>query len=247
MHLFFADIIDNEAFLNEEDSKHCVNVLRLRENAEILLTDGNGQMATCKIILANPKKVVAKVLNLRIFPKNEHKVHLVTAPTKNIDRFEFMLEKITEIGVSEITPIFTHYSERKILRLDRCDKVITAAVKQCQIPFKPQLNNATDYQSFLRIMQEIESEISDLFIAYCGNEFEKIPLSEALRSKTHAKTSILIGPEGDFSVEEVKKIVDMGGKVVSLSENRLRTETAGIVAAVLAENQKNHSEQQDNQ
>ncbi|GHV36354.1 ribosomal RNA small subunit methyltransferase E [Bacteroidia bacterium] len=244
MHLFFADIIDNEAFLNEEDSKHCVNVLRLRENAEILLTDGNGQMATCRITLANPKKVAAKVITSQLFPKNEHEVHLAAAPTKNIDRFEFMLEKITEIGVSEITPIFTRYSERKVLRLDRCDKIITAAVKQCQIPFKPQLNNATDYLSFLR-MQEINNEVSDFFIAYCGNEFEKIPLSEALRSKTHKKTTVLIGPEGDFSVEEVKKMVDMGGKVVSLSENRLRTETAGIVAAVSAVNQKNHSEQQD--
>jgi 16S rRNA (uracil1498-N3)-methyltransferase len=232
MNLFFADINLNlgEVFLGEEDSFHCVKVLRMQAGDDFLATNGEGLICNCTISVPNAKKVTGKINKSENFSKKQPLVHLVCCPTKNIDRFEFMLEKVTEIGVDEITPLITSHSERKILRLDRCDKVISAAIKQCQIPFKPTLNDLTSFDDFVKKI----TNNATIFICYCAEEFEKKTLFESLRDCNSEEIIILIGPEGDFSPSEVKRIIAKGGKVVSLSDNRLRTETAGIVAVCIA-------------
>ncbi|WP_455170423.1 RsmE family RNA methyltransferase, partial [Aegicerativicinus sediminis] len=149
-------------------------------------------------------------------------LHILIAPTKNIDRFEWFLEKSTEIGVSEITPIICDNSERKIIKIDRCERIIESAMKQSLKSYKPKLNDLTDFQSALELFKS-----NQVLIAHCEPQ-ERVLLKDVVEpSKNY---TILIGPEGDFSSKEIENALSKGCKPISLGDSRLRTETAGVVA-----------------
>ena len=223
MHIFYTpDITQNTYTLNEEESKHCVRVLRLSKGAIINLVDGVGGFYTAEIVSDHPKKVVLAVLNVeKEFHKRNHYLHIAVAPTKNIDRLEWFLEKATELGIDEVTPIITDRSERRVIKDDRLNKVITSAVKQSIKAYHPKLNEATSFDDFLK--QPFDGE---RLIAHCIDNAEKKFISEQVAP--HQKYLILIGPEGDFTPEEVDLALNKGFKPLTLGENRLRTETAAL-------------------
>ncbi len=227
MHLFLATIENNRAILNESESTHCAKVLRLSEGNQILVSDGRGTLCEAELTVVNPKSCEAEILREMPVLKRSYHLHVACAPTKNIDRFEWFLEKATEIGIDEITPILTAHSERTVVKTERCERVIMAAMKQCQVPNLPAIHEMKKFPDFLKTCNADRK-----FICYCGNEFEKRTLKNALSKGISEDSSILIliGPEGDFSPNEVALAVEQNFIPVSLGSTRLRTETAGIVA-----------------
>jgi len=223
MHIFYTpDISGNSYTLNEEESKHCIRVLRLAKGAVVNLVDGRGGMYTAEIVADNPKKVSLIVLQVETeFHKRNHYLHIAVAPTKNVDRIEWFLEKATELGIDEITPIITDRSERRVVKEDRLNKVITSAVKQSIKAYHPKLNDAVSFDSFLKMPYE-----GTQLIAHCIDNSEKKYISELI--VPHQKYLILIGPEGDFTPEEVNLALNKGFKPLTLGDNRLRTETAAL-------------------
>ncbi len=225
MQLFYNPNLDSTTknfTFNEEESKHIVRVLRKKENDILTITNGKGLLLTSKITVANPKKCTATILNLKENTPNTFWIHLAVAPTKNNDRFEWFLEKATEIGINEITPIVCQNSERKVIKQERMEKVVQSAMKQSLQTFLPKLNPLTTYKDFIQ-----KEHSGQLFIAHC-EETEKIDLSK--KAAANKNTTILIGPEGDFSSPEINAAFTSGFSPVSLGKNRLRTETAAIVA-----------------
>jgi len=223
MHIFYTpDITQNTYTLNEEESKHCVRVLRLPVGALVNLVDGRGGFYTAEITSDNPKKVSLNILKVETeFHKRNHYLHIAVAPTKNIDRIEWFLEKATELGIDEITPIITDRSERRVVKEDRLNKVITSAVKQSIKAYHPILNESVPFNKFLN--SSIEGE---KLIAHCIDNQEKKYISELVMP--HQKYLVLIGPEGDFTPEEVNLALNKGFKPLTLGDNRLRTETAAL-------------------
>jgi len=224
MHLFFTPDISSETYtLNEIESKHCVKVLRLTMNDQIELIDGNGNFYEAKIIDPNPKKCQVEVTNtIPEFGKRNHYLHVAIAPTKNMDRFEWFLEKATEIGIDEITPILCEHSERKVVKPERLEKIIVSAIKQSIKAYKPKLNKLISFKDF------IQQEFEDIkYIAHC-EDWEKQALKRNYEKGKSA--TILIGPEGDFSKEEIEMAKANDFIETSLGPSRLRTETAGVVA-----------------
>lgn len=223
MHIFYTpDITQNTYTLNEEESKHCVRVLRLPVGALVNLVDGRGGFYTAEITSDNPKKVSLNILKVETeFHKRNHYLHIAVAPTKNIDRIEWFLEKATELGIDEITPIITDRSERRVVKEDRLNKVITSAVKQSIKAYHPILNESIPFNKFLN--SSIEGE---KLIAHCIDNQEKKYISELVIP--HQKYLVLIGPEGDFTPEEVDLALNKGFKPLTLGDNRLRTETAAL-------------------
>ncbi len=224
MHIFYTpDITDKFYQLSEEESRHCIKVLRLKENDTIYLIDGKGTLFTAKIIDAHHKHCTVECIEKQIdFGKLDYKLHIALAPTKNIDRTEWFLEKCTEIGIDEFTPLLCEHSERKVIKTARLLKVITSAVKQSLKAFHPKLNELTKFNELITAPFE-----GDKYIAHCY-EGEKPHLKTLCRAKS--KCLILIGPEGDFSPQEVELAKANGFKEISLGNSRLRTETAGVVA-----------------
>lgn len=223
MHIFYTpDITQNTYTLNEEESKHCVRVLRLTRGSIVNLVDGKGGFYTAEITSDNPKKVSLSILKVETeFHKRNHYLHIAVAPTKNIDRIEWFLEKATELGIDEITPIITDRSERRIVKEDRLNKVITSAVKQSIKAYHPKLNDAISFDAFLK-----EPFEGDKLIAHCIDNGEKQYISKLVAP--HQKYLILIGPEGDFTPDEVNLALNKGFKALTLGDNRLRTETAAL-------------------
>lgn len=224
MHVFYTpDITSNQYTLNEEESRHCSKVLRLTIGDIIHLIDGKGGLYEAEITGMNKKNVQLTVINKQTeFGKRNHYLHIAIAPTKNIDRLEWFLEKATEIGIDEITPIICDRSERKIVKEERLEKVITSAVKQSLTAYHPKLNPTI---SFAELMKQNSN--GEKFIAHCI-EGEK-PFINQL-TKSHQSYLILIGPEGDFSPTEVEIALQNGYKAVTLGNTRLRTETAALAA-----------------
>jgi len=224
MNLFYTpDIQDQYYQLDEVESKHCVRVLRLNVDDIIHLIDGKGSLFKAKIIDAHSKRCTIECIETQTeFGKLDYDLHIALAPTKNIDRTEWFLEKCTEIGISEFTPLLCKHSERKIIKHDRLFKVITSAVKQSLKAYHPILNELTKFSDL------IKSDFNgDKFIAHCYDG-EKTHLKKLC--KPNSKCLILIGPEGDFSPEEVELAKENGFKEITLGNSRLRTETAGVVA-----------------
>jgi len=223
MYLFYTPNIDTENYLSEEESAHCVRVLRYTRGDEILLTDGRGNTYNARITNPHAKHCEFEILSKERQQKShDFYLHIAIAPTKNIERMEWMVEKCTEIGVDEITPLLCRYSERKQIREDRLEKIILSAAKQSLTPYLPKLNSLTDYSSFVSQAKE-----ETRFIAHCYKEEKRELKDEIQKGKS---CLVLIGPEGDFSEEEVKKALSSGFVPVSLGNSRLRTETAGVVA-----------------
>jgi len=231
MNLFYTpDIAGSLYSLNEEESRHCQKVLRLREGDIIHLTDGKGTLFESRILDARSRQVTVEVISRQDgYGRRDYRLHLAVAPTKNIDRFEWFLEKATEIGIDEITPLICDHSERRQLRTDRLEKIITAAVKQSLKAYHPKLNEPVLLDKFLtsKLPGIPENRLPEnKFIAYITNG---APLLKQSYQKG-ADAVILIGPEGDFSPVEIETAIKFGYHVISLGESRLRTETAAVVA-----------------
>ena len=233
MYLFYTPDIEISHSLSEEESAHCVRVLRYDRSDEILLTDGRGTTYHARITNPHPRHCEFEVLSQEKQEKTHNiYLHVAIAPTKNIERLEWMVEKCTEIGVDEITPLLCRFSERKNLRNDRLEKIILSAAKQSLTPYLPKLNPLTDFATLMETygdeaMRRKGEEAMDKFIAHCYKD-EKRELKDALRKGKDVL--ILIGPEGDFSEQEVELAIANGFVPVGLGRSRLRTETAGVVA-----------------
>jgi 16S rRNA (uracil1498-N3)-methyltransferase len=223
MQLFYVSVIQGDAcVLSEEESWHCMKVLRSKEGDVVHLTDGQGQMYQGTLSKIHHKGCLVEIIGSTSVLRNPWRLHLAVAPTKNIDRFEWFLEKATEIGVDEITPLFCEHSERDTVKPQRLEKVIISAMKQSLNVWLPILHPPVKFKDF--ITKEYKGQ---KFIGYCetGNESA---LGNAYIPGND--TVVLIGPEGDFSKNEVDLATQSGFLPVSLGSSRLRTETAGIVA-----------------
>ena len=226
MYLFYTPDIETSCFLSEEESAHCVRVLRYDRGDEILLTDGRGTTYHARITNPHPRHCEFEILSQEKQEKTHNiYLHVAIAPTKNIERLEWMMEKCTEIGVDEITPLLCRFSERKNLRVDRLEKIILSAAKQSLTPYLPKLNELTDFATLMQ--QYGGNEDIDKYIAHCYKD-EKRELKDAIRKGRDVL--ILIGPEGDFSEQEVEMAIANGFVPVGLGRSRLRTETASVVA-----------------
>jgi len=224
MHLFYTpDLQDNTYRLSEEESKHCVRVLRLTEGESLFLIDGKGLFCEAVIINANPKACLLQVRDKKSnYGKRDYQLIIGVSPTKNIDRYEWFLEKATEIGIDAVIPLLSRYSERKEIKPERLEKVMISAMKQSIKAYLPVLNPMQTFKKTITI-----PFAGQRFIAHC-NEGEKVLLRDAvIKGKD---VFILIGPEGDFSTDEVEMAVNEGFIPISLGDSRLRTETAALVA-----------------
>ena len=222
MQLFYLENPENEIILSPEESKHATKVLRKKEGDVLDFTDGKGNFYKAEITLADSRKCRLQIVSSKQKEKqHNYHLHIAIAPTKNMDRFEWFLEKATEIGIDEITPIICSRSERKVIKTERCNKILLSAMKQSLKFHLPKLNKAISLTDFLKINVD-----GVKYIAHC----EKSNKLELKNEKLEEKTLILIGPEGDFSATEIEMALKNNFKAVSLGTSRLRTETAGIVA-----------------
>lgn len=226
MHVFYTPDIQTRAELPEEEAAHAVRVLRLEAGDEVTLTDGKGCFYRAEISAASNKRCLVNVLEtLPQEPLWQGHLHLAMAPTKNMDRTEWLAEKATEIGFDELTFLNCRFSERKVIKTERIQKILVSAIKQSLKARLPKLNEMTDFNRFIR-----QPFSGQKFIAHC-NEGPKPLLKDVLKPGEDAL--VLIGPEGDFSEEEVKLAVEQGFQPISLGRSRLRTETAALVACHL--------------
>ncbi|MCD8422232.1 16S rRNA (uracil(1498)-N(3))-methyltransferase [Tenacibaculum finnmarkense] len=225
MQLFFNPDITTETTqitFDKEESRHIVRVLRKKEGDILQITNGDGFLFSVSITIANDKRCLTTVVKYEEKPNNrDYYLHVAIAPTKNNDRLEWFLEKATEIGIDEITPIICDNSERKIVKIDRLNKIVQAAMKQSLQFTLPKLNDPIKLSEFLK-----KDVTSKLFIAHCEENIEK-KLLKNIADKNENYT-ILIGPEGDFSSKEIDYALNHNFKPISLGDNRLRTETAGL-------------------
>ncbi len=225
MNLFLATSTDaTNIVLNEEESKHCIKVLRMTKGDSINVIDGLGTFFRATIVVDNPRQCIAKIDERHeAFGDHGYSLHIAIAPTKNISRFEWFLEKCTEIGINEITPILCERSERKIIKPQRLEKILLAATKQSLKGRIPVLHPMVKLANFLE--QNLQGQ---KFIAHCEEGAEKVLLQNVYDKA--GKAIILIGPEGDFTPKEVEKAKEASYNEISLGASRLRTETAGIAA-----------------
>ena len=222
MQLFYIQNPESEIVLSKQESNHTTKVLRKKEGDILNFTDGKGSFYKAEITIADTKKCRLQIISSKQKPKqHNYHLHIAIAPTKNMDRYEWFLEKATEIGIDEITPIICDHSERKVLKTERCNRILLSAIKQSLKFHLPKLNEAMPLKDFL----ELDFE-GNKYIAHC----EKSDKLELKNVKLEEKTLILIGPEGDFSPAEIEIALQNQFKAVSLGKSRLRTETAGIVA-----------------
>ena len=226
MQLFYAaDFTAPEYTLSEEESRHAVKVLRMSEGDALHITDGRGSLYRCEVVSAHHKHCLVRVVEHQAeFEKLPYSLTMAVAPTKNIDRYEWFLEKATEIGVAEFVPLVSDHSERRTIKHEREEKVITSAVKQSLKAYHPYLAEITPFAEV--VAREF---CGRKFIAHCGDAVkEKKYLASTLQKGEDAL--ILIGPEGDFSPEEVALAVKNGFEEITLGTQRFRTETAAVVA-----------------
>lgn len=226
MHLFYTpDITDSpEYILNEEESRHCTKVLRLQQGATVHLIDGHGGFYEAEIVAESKRHVTLRILKkTEAFQKRDYSLHIAVAPTKNIDRLEWFLEKATEIGIDQITPIICERSERKVVKEERLNKVITSAVKQSLQAYHPRLNDAMTLKDLVTNYQADHK-----LIAHCVDDMPRQFISDVAQpGKTYL---ILIGPEGDFTPAEIQLALQNDFKPLTLGNTRLRTETAALAA-----------------
>lgn len=226
MQLFYHPEItkeDLQIIFPQEESKHIVKVLRKEVGDQIEVTNGKGLLFKAELLLISQKQCVAKILEVTAKAEAPYHLHLAVAPTKMNDRYEWFLEKATEIGVQEITPVIGDHSERKFVKAQRYERVLQSAIKQSLHLSIPKLNEEISVSEFLGM------EISGKkYIAHCQEDQERKSLKSQVASGE--KCTVLIGPEGDFSSAEIELALQKGWIPVSLGESRLRTETAAIVA-----------------
>ena len=221
MQLFYTENINEEISLTKEENRHLIKVLRKNVGDKINIINGNGFLFITEITEIKKNTTSLKVIKKEKKEKqHKYNLHLAIAPTKNINRFEWFLEKATEIGINEITPVICSRSERKKINLERCNKIIISAIKQSIKYYKPKLNSPMSFIDFIN-----KEHKGEKYITHClDKKKHRITKSDNL---SH---TILIGPEGDFSVSEISQAIDKSFKPLTLGNNRLRTETAGVVA-----------------
>ncbi len=225
MQLFYSSKITDIAttfVFSKEESKHITKVLRKKEGDTIHITDGRGTLYDATIILANPNKCSIQISHQTVQAAKKYRLHIAVAPTKMNDRFEWFLEKATEIGIDEITPIICDHSERKVIKLERFERIVQSAMKQSLQCYLPTLNPAMTFNDFIN-----QPVAGQLFIAHCETT-NKQQLQEVILPEQ--QYTILIGPEGDFSTNEINQSIAANYRAITLGTNRLRTETAAIVA-----------------
>lgn len=227
MQLFYcSDIKDKIYTLPKDESAHCVRVLRKKAGDKIDIIDGRGGLYEAVIIDDKPSGCVVEVVGSRKdFGKLPYELHIAIAPTKNIDRLEWFLEKSTEIGISEVSFLLCDRSERKNIKQDRAEKVVVSAVKQSLKAYVPKLNEMTSFSEFMK------SDFGDMprYIAHCDSSFDRIHFKKVAGERA----LVLIGPEGDFSPKEIEMALSKGFISVSLGDSRLRTETAALYASTV--------------
>ncbi|QTE22330.1 16S rRNA (uracil(1498)-N(3))-methyltransferase [Polaribacter cellanae] len=227
MQLFYNSDISTKTpqiTFDKIESKHIVRVLRKKENDVLKITNGKGFLFDVKIIVASDKKCLAEIISFEEKPKPwSYYLHIAIAPTKLNDRTEWFLEKATEIGIDEITPIICSNSERRVVKLERFEKIIQSAMKQSLKFTLPKLNAPVKFRDFIN--RDFNGKVC---IAHCEVNSEKKTLKTVLQPSENV--TILIGPEGDFSMEEINKALAKKYIPISLGESRLRTETAALVA-----------------
>lgn len=224
MQLFFIENIESDfCTLNEEESKHCIRVLRMSIGDELFLTDGRGTLCRCKIDDPNPKRCSLQVVERQQeYGQHPFILHLAVAPTKNTARMEWLVEKAVEMGVDTITPLLCDHSERCVLKTERLEKIAISAMKQSLKAYKPVINTLTPIANLLKTPFDGQK-----LIAHCDGE-HRTPLNEAY--KPGSNVLMLIGPEGDFSASEIDNAFALGFVPVTLGPCRLRTETAAMAA-----------------
>ncbi len=224
MRFFYDNTISGEFHtLNEEESNHCTRVLRLKAGDEIFIADGQGNLHRSLIETVDHKRTTVHVVEtIAEYNKLPYRLHIAVAPTKNMDRLEWFLEKATEIGISEITPIICHNSERKVVKPDRMNRIVEAAMKQSYKAYHPIVNEAVKFADFVK-----NDNSEQKFVAHCEDDGKRIYLADVVKPKM--SVTVLIGPEGDFSHEEIDMALNTYTPV-TLGVSRLRTETAALVA-----------------
>jgi 16S rRNA (uracil1498-N3)-methyltransferase len=226
MQLFYTtDIRGNIAYFDETESRHLTQVLRRKVGDTVQFTDGQGQLFSGEIIEVGKRNCAVMIQETKTnFEARPFRLHIAIAPTKNMDRLEWFLEKATEIGIDEITPLICKRSERTVVKTERLKGVLASAMKQSLKAYLPIINEATDFSQF---MKQKFAENEQKFIAYC-NDADRHPLS--IKYEKSKNCVILIGPEGDFTEAEVAMAFKKEFVGVSMGNSRLRTETAGVVA-----------------
>ena len=223
MQIFYAPDITSQLELPETEARHCTQVLRLKEGDSIIITDGKGYFYEATITMATRKKCRVQINKTSEVQKlYRNNLHIAMAPTKRMERIEWWAEKATEIGIDTISFLNTQYSERRAINLDRIDKKVISATKQSLKAHIPLVNPIMDFNDFINLSFEGQK-----FIAHCYSTPKKLLKNILLPKKD---TLILIGPEGDFSEEEVELAVENGFTPITMGEARLRTETAALVA-----------------
>ena len=223
MKLFYGEITGNTVIINNEEQQHIVKVLRMKSGEEIFVTDGKGNLAKGNLVFEG-KKVHLEILEIKEkLPNFSPQLHIAIAPTKNIDRIEFFVEKAVEMGISEITFLQTEKTERKNISIEKLTKQAISASKQSLRFHFPKMNDLVKFSDFIK---NLDAETT--FVAHCNENLERIHLKDI---DSRENITFLIGPEGDFSDKEIQILVENGIKAVSLGNQRLRTETAGIFVA----------------
>lgn len=230
---FFEEIFppSDQFFLDESSSRHIVQVLRMNEGEKIQLTNGNGYLLTAEIVSSHKKKTEVKILENIFIPESQPKISIAISFIKNAGRFEWFLEKATEIGISQIIPLICRRTEKSHLRNERMKTILISAMLQSRQVWLPELAEPVNVMKLIN-----NTNYDQKFIAHCFNE-KKTELKD-VSLKPFSSKIILIGPEGDFTIDEIEAAIEKGFSPVSLGETRLRTETAGLVAAVLLKNEK---------
>lgn len=224
--MFYVPEIDVRQELPAEEAGHCARVLRMTEGERIQITDGRGSFYEAELTLVSPKRCLFRILSQETpDPQWTGHLHIAMAPTKNMDRVEWFAEKATEIGFNELSFLNCRFSERKVIKTERVEKILVSAVKQSLKPTKPILNEMTDFARFVK-----QERTGQKFIAHCYDDLggEKPLLKQAVKPGEDAL--VMIGPEGDFSRDEVQLAIENGFQPISLGRSRLRTETAALVA-----------------
>ena len=228
---FFVSDAARAGELPEEEAKHAVRVLRLQSGDSLFLVDGEGGLFEAEVTVASGKHCMYNIVNALPYQKEwQGRISLAIAPTKMMDRMEWMAEKATEIGFDEICFLDCKFSERKTIRTDRIEKIVVSAMKQSHKACKPKVGEMTDFKEYVDA-----NSSGHRFIAHCYDEVERTDLFTELQSiNPEEQVTVLIGPEGDFAIDEVEYALKKGYKSVSLGRSRLRTETAGLCAVEMA-------------
>jgi len=226
---FYVPKASEQLELPQEEAVHALRVLRLKEGDEIFLQDGEGVFHRAQVTTTNNKHCFYEILESQPQERPwEGRIQLAIAPTKNIDRIEWMAEKATEVGFDELTFLDCQFSERRQLRVDRIEKIVIAAMKQSRKAWLPKVNELVSFRQFVTQPREGRK-----FIAHCYEEISRKDLFMELQKDPTGDILVLVGPEGDFSVDEVRLAMENGFEPVSLGSSRLRTETAGLMAVTM--------------